>query len=114
MVFYSEKIYKCILNFHPFITWANPDTMKYLIKNGYKTFSPHINESYDIEYGIEERSVLLLKEMMRLCDMNIKDLLDWYGNQSEILIHNYNHFMNNNHLQKSGDKFLKAYNRVVR
>ena len=46
--------------------------------------------------------------------MSIKDLLDWYGNQSEILIHNYNHFMHNNHLQKSGDKFLKVYDKVVK
>ena len=50
---------------------------------------------------------------MRLCDMSVKDLLDWYGNQSEILIHNYNHFMHNNHLQKSGDNFLKIYDKVV-
>ena len=113
MVFYSEKIYKCILNFHPFLTWANPDTIKYLNQNGYKTFSPYIDENYDTKYDIEERSTLLLKEMMRLCDMSVKDLLDWYGNQSEILIHNYNHFMHNNHLQKSGDNFLKIYDKVV-
>ena len=76
MVFYSEKIYKCILNFHPFLTWANPDTIKYLNQNGYKTFSPYIDENYDTKYDIEERSTLLLKEMMRLCDMSIKDLLN--------------------------------------
>ena len=113
MVFYSEKIYKCILNFHPFIAWANPDTMRYMIKNGYKTFSPYINESYDREKIPEERSILLMKEMMRLCELPINKLLDWYGKQADILTHNYNHFMNNNHLQKSARQFLKIYDKVV-
>ena len=114
MVFYSEKIYKCILNFHPFLTWTNPDTMKYLRKNGYKTFEPFIDEYYDTEYIPEKRTTLLLKEMQRLCDMSINELLDWYGEQSDTLIHNYNHFMTNTHLQKSGLQFLKVYEKVVK
>jgi len=114
MVFYSEKIYKCILNFHPFLTWTNPDTMKYLRKNGYKTFEPFIDEYYDTEYIPEKRTTLLLKEMQRLCDMSINELLDWYGEQSDTLIHNYNHFMTNTHLQKSGLQFLKVYDKVVK
>ena len=52
--------------------------------------------------------------MQRLCDMSINELLDWYGEQSDTLIHNYNHFMTNTHLQKSGLQFLKVYEKVVK
>ena len=114
MVFYSEKIYKAILNFHPILAWANPQTMEFLRKNGYKTFSPWINEDYDNQVDPDVRSVFLLKEMQRLCDMPINKLLDWYGEQSDILIHNYNHFMNNTHLENSGAEFLKVYDKVVK
>jgi len=114
MVFYSEKIYKCILNYHPILTLANPQTIEFFKKNGYKSFSPWINEDYDKEHDPDVRSELLLKEMIRLCDMPINKLLDWYGEQSDILIHNYNHFMNNTHLEKSGYQFLKVYDKVVK
>jgi hypothetical protein len=114
MVFYSEKIYKCILNYHPILTLANPQTIEFFKKNGYKSFSPWINEDYDKEHDPDVRSELLLKEMVRLCDMPINKLLDWYGEQSDILIHNYNQFMNNTHLEKSGAEFLKVYDKVVK
>ena len=57
---------------------------------------------------------MILDEIVRLQNIPEEEMVKWYSDMKEILIHNYNHFMNNNHLQKSGDKFLKAYNRVVR
>ena len=39
-------------------------------------------------------------------------MLDWYGDQSDILIHNYDVFMINTHLEKSTEQFLKIWERV--
>ena len=113
IVFYSEKIYKCILNFHPFVAWANPHTIKYMNDNGYKSFNPHINEKYDNHISTENRSMLAMKEMVTLCDMTKIQLLDWYANQEEILTHNYNHFMTEDRFKKSVSQFLEVYDRVV-
>ena len=81
-------------------------------KNGYKSFTPFIDESYDDVGDPDIRSELLLKEMQRLCDMPINKMLDWYGDQSDILIHNYYIFMNNNRLKNSADKFLNVWETV--
>ena len=113
MVFYSEKIYKCILNFHPFISWANCDTMKYLRKNDYKTFSPFIDESYDEVKNNSIRSEYLMKEMVRICSMDKKELLKWYESQGDILIHNYNNFMSDIRFEKSISDLLQVYRRVI-
>ena len=40
-------------------------------------------------------------------------LLDWYGQQEEILTHNYNHFMEEDRFMKSVNQFLEVYDRVV-
>ena len=113
IVFFSEKIYKCILNFHPFVAWANPHTLKFMNENGYKTFSPSIIEDYDVKITPENRSILVMKEMVTLCEMTNKQLLDWYGQQEEILTHNYNYFMTEDRFKKSVNQFLEVYDRVI-
>ena len=113
IVFFSEKIYKCILNFHPFVAWANPHTLKFMNENGYKTFSPSIIEDYDVKITPENRSILVMKEMVTLCNMTNIQLLDWYGQQEEILTHNYNYFMTEDRFKKSVNQFLEVYDRVI-
>ena len=54
-----------------------------------------------------------MKEMVTLCDMTNTQLLDWYGNQEEILTHNYNRFMEEDSFMKSVNQFLEVYDRVV-
>ena len=112
MVFFSEKIYKAILNFHPFLGMINSDTLKFMRENGYKSFSPFIDEIYDGVQDPDVRSELLLKEIQRLCEIPINKMLDWYGDQSDILIHNYDVFMTNKHLEVSTKQFLKIWERV--
>ena len=112
MVFFSEKIYKAILNFHPFLGMINSETLKFMRRNGYKSFSPFIEESYDEEGDPDIRSELLLKEMVRLCEMPINKMLDWYGDQSDILVHNYDIFMTNTRLEESAEQFLNVWERV--
>lgn len=109
MVFFSEKIYKCILNYHPFLGMINYQTIDFMKRNGYKSFSPWIDETYDIISDPDERSEYLFKELQSLCEMPINKLLDWYGAQSDILIHNREVFMTNKHLENSTKQFLKVW-----
>ena len=55
---------------------------------------------------------MILKEMVRSCELPINKMLDWYGNQSDILIHNYDVFMTNKHLENSTEQFLKAWKNI--
>lgn len=61
---YTEKVIKCIAAKRPFIVVGNPYTLKHLRAQGYRTFSPIIDESYDIEPGILAR----MKCIMELCE----------------------------------------------
>ena len=46
--FVSEKIFKPIAFKHPFILLSRPNTLELMRDLGYKTFSPWIDESYDL------------------------------------------------------------------
>jgi len=50
--------------------------------------------------------------MVRLCEMPINKMLDWYGDQSNILIHNYDIFMTNTRLEESAEQFLNVWEKV--
>ena len=43
----TEKVYKPMSHFHPFIILGSPYTLKYLRSMGFKTFGDFLDESYD-------------------------------------------------------------------
>jgi hypothetical protein len=105
----TEKTWKDIMCFHPFLLVSNPGSLKQLRKLGYKTFSPYIDESYDDEKDFDKRSKMLFLEINRLCEMKKTDLLDWYSNQSDILIYNFKHFVKSNPAKETVDKIMELY-----
>jgi hypothetical protein len=51
----SEKSFKPIAYYHPFITFGSVDTMKYLQREGFETFDNLWNESYDSIINDDQR-----------------------------------------------------------
>lgn len=88
-LFLSEKTWKPILMFHPFLVMGNPGTLKYLKYRGYKTFSPWIDESYDLEYDEMIRFRMIVDEVKRLCSMSYRELHEWYWEMRNITRWNY-------------------------
>ena len=91
---FSEKVWKPIVNFQPFILFGDKDQMKTLHDWGFKTFHPMINESYDNFQSMSDRFMNAEKEVMRLCMMSKEEIHKWYWDMEEILVHNYKHFYN--------------------
>ena len=54
-LFFSEKIFKPIVHWQPFVVVGNPGSIALLNEFGYKTFSDYIDESYDQETCVETR-----------------------------------------------------------
>ena len=108
-IYLTEKIWKDIMCFHPFLLVSNYGSLKKLKDLGYKTFSPHIDESYDDEKDFDKRSKMLLSEVDRLCEMSITQLLDWYVKQADVLIHNFKHFVKLNPAKETINKIMKLY-----
>jgi hypothetical protein len=86
----TEKVFKPIANFQPFLFVAYPGALELLRSLGFKTFSPFINESYDLEPDEGRRVNMIYKEIVRLCSMSKDEIHDWYWQMESILEHNHN------------------------
>ena len=89
----TEKVFKPIVNFQPFLFVAWPGALELLRNLGFKTFSPFIDESYDNELDVAKRLSLIYAELNRICSMSKEEIHAWYWSMEEILIHNYDHFL---------------------
>ena len=65
--FPTEKTYKAIVNCHPFIMLSTHNYLKELQSQGYKTFTPYIDESYDQEPEAYKRMNLAIDQIEKLC-----------------------------------------------
>lgn len=86
--FFSEKTFRPILNLQPFIHLGNCLSLNTLRMMGFKTFSPFINEDYDSEQDPVKRFKLAAQEIVRLSNMPIEQIHEWYYSIKDILIHN--------------------------
>ena len=110
----TEKVWKCMTTFQPFVLISNKNNLKKIREWGFKTFHPYIDESYDELDTYKERKVLLEKEIERLCTMTIVELDEWYWSMQDILIHNHKHYVKFMKYQYSGvtDFINTAYNNL--
>lgn len=90
-VFLSEKIFKPISNLQPFLVFGDYLTLAELRRLGFKTFEPFIDESYDLEIDPKKRMLLLEKELLKLKNMPIEELHNWYYSITDILLYNQKH-----------------------
>ena len=89
----SEKCWKPIAYFQPFILVGSAGSLKYMREFGFKTFHPFIDESYDNYKNPKRRFGLIEKEIVRIGKMTKEEIHEWYWSMEDILIHNYKLFM---------------------
>lgn len=88
-LFLSEKIYKPFVYKHPFVMVAQPLMLAELRKCGYKTFSPYIDETYDIIQDDNLRMAAIVCEIERLCNLSDSEKIEFEKNIAEIVEHNH-------------------------
>jgi hypothetical protein len=88
-VFCSEKVFKSIASFHPFIIVGGQGILQRLRDLGYKTFDGWIDETYDTLPS--NKRFTAIADAIKQID-NIEDKLEWFTSMKEILVHNYNLF----------------------
>ena len=98
-IFLDEKIWKPIYNHHPFIfvgcSNLGNGSLKELRKQGFKTFHPYIDESYDKENHPTKRMVMIVDEIERLCSYTLKEMENWYEQLIPRLEHNHKNLFDN-------------------
>lgn len=72
--FVSEKIFKPIVYRHPFMLVTRPNTLALMRELGYSTFSPFIDERYDLEEDDNKRMMMILNEIERLSNLSPAEL----------------------------------------
>ena len=69
-VFYTEKTYKPIWFYQPFLVLAVPGFLRAMRELGWLTFHPYIDESYDDEKDDDKRMEMIVAELARLSTFN--------------------------------------------
>ena len=93
-LFITEKTWRPIHTGHPFIISGNPNTLKILREWGFETFPEIFDESYD-EYHGNQRDKFIVSEVKRVCKLDSKQKHDLFKSVEEKVIHNQNHFFEN-------------------
>lgn len=86
---YTEKTYKCFWMKHPFLVAGNYGAMELLRRDGFRTFHPFIDESYDQIEDQAERIAAIVREVDRLCKMSDDEWGELRKEVEPVLEHNY-------------------------
>jgi len=89
----SEKVWKPFGFFQPILLVGNYRTLELVRSFGFKTFDGFIDESYDKEKDNTKRFELIEKEIIKFSKMSKQEVHDWYWSMEDILIHNFNLFI---------------------
>ena len=89
----SEKVWKPFGFFQPVLLVGSPNTLQFVRSFGFKTFNGFIDESYDKETDNAKRFELIEKEIIKFSKMSKQEVHDWYWSMEDILVHNFNLFM---------------------
>lgn len=103
----TEKIFKPIVNFQPFLFVAYPGALEVLRNVGFRTFDGYIDESYDLEQDPKIRFRKIYNEIQRLCSMTTDEIHEWFWSMEEILVHNHNTLINYHKGQMIGEELVK-------
>lgn len=93
VVFFSEKIWKPILNYHPFILVGSPRSLETLQTFGYETFSDFWDEGYDQILDSKQRLEHIMININLLCGKSISEMHQMYIDMQPILEHNRKNFL---------------------
>lgn len=95
MMFISEKTYKAIYNYHPFLLVGCRGTLTYLRDKGYETFSDLFDETYDDYLSPAKRINAVLEQVDKFCKRDQKEIDDIYFSDyfTDKLIHNWKNFL---------------------
>lgn len=108
---FTEKTYKPIAFFMPFIVVGPAYSLKYLKQDGYQTFSKWWDESYDEEKNHTERILKIIEVVREISSWENEKLKQVIKEMTPILKHNYNILMNSKRNTEVINFFLNTTNK---
>ena len=105
-IFMTEKIWKPIIAQQPFVVHGNYLYLQRLREMGFKTFSNHFDESYDLELDKGKRIDKIVDTCQDLLTMNWQDI---YLQTQALRKHNLDTFFNKERLSVEINKTLNLF-----
>ena len=112
-VFITEKTYKAINMRHPFLIMGNPGSLQHLRELGYKTFHPHLDESYDSEHHLPTRKNALLQTLTDFCKLPVDVRLRKREKLDKIAEYNFHHLRRYGERHTFGKNLIRFLRAVV-
>jgi hypothetical protein len=111
-LFYSEKTFRPIAQFQPFVIYGQPGINCYLKEIGYKTY----DEWFDLSFDEEEDPVIRYKKLLmsvkaavsKLENMNKQEKIEWRFKNVALLKHNFNTMINSAYSKNKLVNFLET------
>lgn len=88
----TEKPYRAIMNYHPFVIIGCHGTLKYLKSLGFETFPEMFDESYDDEVNVPKRLMMVVDAVEKFTKLSFQEKLDIRKKVHKKTIHNRNIF----------------------
>lgn len=95
-LYITEKTYKPIIMCKPFLVFGPSGCLEILKREGFKTFHPHIDESYDQATDLTHlKRKAIIKEVKRLSMLSDTEFFNTMSSKEiqEITSFNFNHFL---------------------
>ena len=105
--FLTEKTIKPIMNFHPFLIFGNPGSIKQLKNLGFKTFSDFWDESYDNEIDFKKRTEMIIEQVKILTNKSFEEWNEMSIEMEPILRHNKNTLLRMERYKKFPNDLIK-------
>lgn len=110
-LFYSEKTFRPILHFQPFVIWGQKGSNHYLKELGYRLYDDWFDLSFDFIQDPIHRYKELLKTVKTTCEtfknISPEDQLRWKFKNEEVLLHNYDTMAKRCHSKNKLKDFLQ-------
>ena len=94
-VFLTEKTFKPIKYGQPFVILGTTNSLQHLKEQGYKTYSPWIDESYDQIVDVRERWLAVWDIVKKISTMTFEELHKWHIEMTSTILHNQAWFKRN-------------------
>jgi len=91
--FFSEKMFKPLVFFQPFLLHSNVGSLRRLHDQGFKTFSDWWDESYD-ELFDHRRYEAMLRVALEISNWSLEKVNEVYQDMLPVLTHNHQLFIN--------------------
>ena len=101
----TEKTNKPIACCKPFIAFSTPYFLEDVRQLGFETFSPYINESYDLETDNQKRLNMIVDEIKRITNLSADEYSTLVENCHSIAVRNQQKLLSKKDNSQFNDKF---------